>query len=295
MPFLINNRRRHFQPEAHEGDWDFAQGDVPSQVTWNQTAFAASNPAVELYAICPQHNGNGVVALTTYSFAYLDAGTCTGLALSAYSNTSRAKSGGTDLRFDTGALCTRDGKKFLLQDYSANTTLCIRTASTEYDLTTLSATNDSEYNPLGSNTNGEYFIWASISPDGKHVVFATQDANNVCRLRSFDLSTAFDLSSTHTNENVSVLSATGAAWVNPNGYQILQAEYASNTSCDIVLYTLRTAWDVSAISKRVVLGTVTFGGYTSANGLFTNPDGDKIFIVVTTGHYAVVDLSGGGE
>jgi len=291
MPFLINNRRKHFQPEAHEGDWDFAQGDVPSQVTWTQIASGFSE---NLFAICPQHNGNGVVALTTYTNAYLEAGTCTGLALDLYSKTSRANNNGTDLRFGTYALCTRDGLKFLLEDKDADTTLCMRTASSAYDLTTLSATNDSSYNPFGNNADGEHFEWASISPDGKHVILASEDTNNVCRLRSFDLSTAFNLS-THTSEKSTSLSATGAAWVNPNGYQILQAEYASNTSCDIVLYTLRTAWDASAILKRVVLGTVTFSGYTSANGLFTNPDGDKIFIVVATGHYAVVDLSGGGE
>ncbi len=290
MPFLINNRRRHFQPEAHEGDWDFAQGDVPSLLDWSQISYEFTD---SLCVICPKHDGNGVVALTTSaSSSRLDAGTCTGFALGSYHNVTN--SGNT--RFGPNVLCTRDGLKFLLEDKVADTTLCMRTASTEYDISTLSGTNDSSYNPFGSNTDSENFVWASISPDGKHVILASEDTNNVCRLRSFDLSTAFDLS-THTNENVSILSATGAAWVNPNGYQILQAEHVqgSEAQFNIVLYTLRTAWDASAVSKRVVLGTATYSGNVSANGLFTNPDGDKIFIVVTADRYAVVDLSGGGE
>lgn len=291
MPFLFHNRRRHFtqsgggSPALPEGSWTFSSDDFPDEVTW-LTSSLPSSP----YAVCPTHDGDGVLVLSTYAAnAYFDSGSCEGFNLASYSQSSRSTS-----RFQPSVLCTHDGLRYLLQKANVNTTLCILSASTAYDLTTLDTTalssSGSTYNPFGENDDGEGFAWASVSPDGEHVLFLSGDINDVRRLRSFDLGTAWDISS-HTNAKCSIVSKGGPAWVNPNGCQIIQAEYATSTTYDIVLYTLSAPWDASSVSGTgVKLGTVTLPSATAVTSVFVNPDGDKIVIVLFSGKYAIIDM-----
>lgn len=291
MVILFHIRRRHFQsqtvpddpPVVPTGNWTFAAEDFPSSVTWSDGALGTS-----LYRVCPKHDESGVIALSTYLNAYFDAGSTDGFDLSTYSRTSRATS-----RFGADVLHTHDGLRFLLQESNGSSTICMRTASTAYDLTTLSSSNESSLNPFGGNANGESFCWAFISPDGTHLMLQSEDGEDNIFLKSYTLGTAWNLGTASATPSVLQLAAlSGVAWVNQSsGTQIIQAKYSTSTTYDIVLHTLGTAWDASSITSTVTLANIATANYGAITSICVNGDGDKILLTLSNGKYAVIDLS----
>ena len=258
-------------------DWEFSLSDIPQELTWVKLS-----DSTFLMNVCPsndiptKNNKNLRVILATGTGYYLRSGTWQDFDPSTYVQTGITSQGG----FGTTTCHTPDGLHYLFSTGSQGAD--IRTASTEYDVTTIPTQSS------GVSLGNLYISGGCLAPDGMKVIFSKNYGSGYY-LQSYDLSTAWDLTS-RSEAKSKTLDYCGRIFMNiHNGKQLLMA-CGTVYPRKLALITLREAWDASSVDSidEVEVPDIASGrGF----GCVVNPSGTKMVIFRDDGYAAGVNLS----
>jgi len=162
-----------------------------------------------------------------------------------------------------------DGTKFFI--VGDQTDIHTHTASTAYDITSVSSTVDNE---KIFTENIENFIFKS---DGKKVYTLQNTVTDI--IRQYSLSTAWDISTaTSDSKSYSSLQSTSSTdfFIRYDGRKL----YTMGNSTDKVFqHTLSTAWDISTASyDSLELDLATEGSQTNPSAIWFAPTGEYVWV-----------------
>jgi hypothetical protein len=163
-----------------------------------------------------------------------------------------------------------DGTKlFIVAD---STDVHTHTASTAYDITSVSSTVDNE-KTFTETVNGGLFF----KSDGTKVYTAENTTTDI--IRQYSLSTAWDISTaTSDSKSYSSLQSTGTKdfFIRYDGLKL----YTMGPTTDKVFqHTLSTAWDISTASyDSVELDLATEGSQTNPAAMWFAPTGEYVWV-----------------
>ena len=272
---------------APSAGWSFDVMQIPDSPT-----FASFTNSGYVGQICPAkepETGNDILLVATGTGHYVRSGTWSGFDPSTWVQTGTT-SGGVN---SGTTFFTPDGIHYLLAP-SGNATLFMHMGTDAYDVTTIAAEPSSSF-LLQSYING-----ASISSDGLHILISSS-YGGMARVTSYDLQTAWDLSSVTNMKYSSVDFGSGPIYLNPNDpkmFVVATSGYVNGVFTRTVsLVTLENEWDASAVES---VSTKTLGSITGLHpearltGIVVNEDGSKMVLTATSsnaGYAALVTLA----
>ena len=164
-----------------------------------------------------------------------------------------------------------DGTKLFIG--ADDTDVHTHTASTAWDITTVSSTVDNE------KTFTETIASIFFKDDGTKVYIAENAVGTTDIIRQYSLSTAWDISTaTSDSKSYSPLQSTVTKdfFIRSDGLKL----YTTGNSTDKVFqHTLSAAWDISTASyDSVELDLATEGSQTSPSALWFAPTGEYVWV-----------------
>ena len=162
-----------------------------------------------------------------------------------------------------------DGTKLFIA--ADNTDVHRHTASTAYDITSVSSTVDNE------KTFTETIASIFFKSDGTKVYTAQNTTTDI--IRQYSLSTAWDISTaTSDSKSYSSLQSTATRdfFIRYDGLKLYTM---GNTTDKVFQHTLSTAWDISTASyDSKELDLATEGSQTSPSALWFAPTGEYVWV-----------------
>ena len=271
-----------------KGGWRFDMSKIEDSPT-----FSSFTDSAFVGQICPSGD-ESMLLVATGGGRYVRAGTISNFDPSTWSQMSITTGGA-----NAGTtLFTPDGIHYLYADHSSQY-LYMYTGTVAYDVSTLSASPS-------SSLSLAYVIGGAISSDGRHLLVASY-YSDARYLNSYDLQTAWDLSSA-TNKKYTTTSGTfgaGPICLNPNDPSELivassRYETVGGSSAfvrKVSLVKLANEWDASDIESVSTKVFDAFSGIqreTDIKGVAVNKDGSRMILTLTNnsaGYAALVNLS----